>query len=456
MQTKPGVFKAYDLRGVYGSDFDEELAYKLGLAYCIWRRGEIAGDKPLTIVIGHDMRLSYQPLHQALQQGLLDGGADVLDIGLCSTPTFYYGVAEQLADGGIMVSASHNPQEYNGFKIVRDRAKPVGENSGLAELKELVLNQVLTPAAQPGSYREVTETLERQLAYDLKIAGDQPIKPLKVVIDPANSMGGPYFEKLLAQLPQIALIRMNWPLDGSFPNHEADPFKPENIQPLCQMVIGQQADLGIATDGDADRIFFVDNLGQPLEPGIVRAIMAKIFLQERPGSTIAYDIRPGKITQDTIVENGGQPLVTRVGHSLIKADMLASGAYFAGESSGHFFLNMDQGCYEVPGIIALKLLQALSASGQTLAEFVQPYRKYFHSGEINRRVADPVAKIKLVAERYADGQPDYLDGITITYPDFWYNVRASNTEPLLRLNLEAATPELMAAKRDEVLALLAD
>jgi len=456
MQTQAGVFKAYDLRGVYERDFDEELAYKLGLAYCFWRGQELAGASQPTIIIGHDMRLSSPALSQALAQGLVAGGAKVLDIGLCSTPTFYYAVAEQSAAGGIMVSASHNPKEYNGFKIVRDRAKPVSETSGLLELRDLVLNQPLTPASQPGNYQELAGVLARQIDYDLSLAGDQPIKPLKIVMDPANAMGGPYFEKLLAKLPQISLIHMNWPLDGSFPNHEADPFKPDNIQPLSQMVVGQQADLGIATDGDADRIFFVDNLGQPLEPGVVRAIMAKIFLAERPGSTIAYDIRPGRITSDTIVVNGGQPLVTRVGHSLIKAAMLEANAYFAGESSGHFFLNMDHGCYEVPGIVALKLLQALSASGQTLAEFVSPYNKYAHSGEINRRVADPVAKIKLIAEHYADGQPDFLDGVTVTYPDFWFNVRASNTEPLLRLNLEAINPEIMAAKRDEVLALLAD
>jgi len=456
MQTQAGVFKAYDLRGVYERDFDEELAYKLGLAYCSWRRQQLAASQRLTIVIGYDMRLSSLSLKQSLQQGLIAGGAQVLDIGLCSTPTFYYAVADQLADGGIMVSASHNPQEYNGFKIVCDRAKPVSEASGLLDLQDLVLNQTLVPADQPGSCQEIGGILDKQIAYDLALADKQTIKPLKIVVDPANAMGGPYFEKLLASFPQISLIRMNWPLDGSFPNHEADPFKPENIQPLCQMVIGQQADLGIATDGDADRIFFVDNLGQPLEPGIVRAIMAKVFLADRPGSTIAYDIRPGKITLDTIVANGGQPLVTRVGHSLIKAAMLESDAYFAGESSGHFFLNMEHGCYEVPGIVALKLLQALSTSGQTLAEFVQPYKKYSHSGEINRRVIDPVAKIKLITEHYADGQLNFLDGVTITYPDFWFNVRSSNTEPLLRLNLEAASPEIMAAKRDEVLALLAD
>ncbi len=455
MQTQANVFKAYDLRGVYGRDFDDELAYKLGLAYYQWRQRELQTERQLTVVIGHDMRLSSPALHEALTKGLLAAGAQVLDIGLSSTPTFYFATAKLEADGGIMVSASHNPQEYNGFKIVRDHAKPVGENSGLFELRDLVLQTELLPAVTEGSYQLVENIVDQQIEHDLALLGDLNLRPLKIVMDPANAMGGPYFEKLLAQFPQLSLIRMNWQLDGSFPSHEADPFKPENIQPLSQMVIGQQADLGIATDGDADRIFFVDNLGQPLEPGIVRAIMAKLFLAEKPGAKIAYDIRPGKITEDTIVANGGQPVVARVGHSLIKATMLEQDVYFAGESSGHFFLNMADGCYEVPGIIALQLLAALTASGQTLAEFIAPYKKYYHSGEINRRVNDPAAKIKEIAEKYADGQPNFLDGVTITYPDFWFNVRASNTEPLLRLNLEAINPEVMATKRDEILALIA-
>lgn len=455
MQTQANVFKAYDLRGVYGRDFDDELAYKLGLAYYQWRQRELKTDRQLAIVIGHDMRLSSPALHEALTKGLLAAGAQILDIGLSSTPTFYFATAKLAADGGIMVSASHNPQEYNGFKIVRDRAKPVGENSGLFELRDLVLQTELLPAAVEGSYQLVENIVDQQIEHDLALMGDLSLQPLKIVMDPANAMGGPYFERLFAKFPQLSLIRMNWSLDGSFPGHEADPFKPENIQPLSQMVVGQQADLGIATDGDADRIFFVDNLGQPLEPGIVRAIMAKLFLAEKPGAKIAYDIRPGKITEDTIVSNGGQPVVARVGHSLIKATMLEQDVYFAGESSGHFFLNMADGCYEVPGIIALKLITALIASGQTLAEFIAPYKKYYHSGEINRRVIDPAAKIKAIAEHYADGQPNFLDGVTITYPDFWFNVRASNTEPLLRLNLEASSPEIMAAKRDEILALIA-
>ena len=455
MQIQPSIFKTYDIRGIYGQDFDETLAYDLGLAYTNWRSRELSTNN-LSVVIGHDMRLSSPELHQALSRGLLDGGAEIIDIGLCATPSFYFAVANERADGGLMITASHNPKDYNGFKIVRDRARPVSENTGLTELKDLVLNRKFTPAKQPGTILKIDNILEQHIAYESTIAGFQPLKPFKIVADPANGMGGPYIEKLLALYTNISLIRMNWPLDGSFPNHESDPLKPENLEPLCQMVLGQQADLGIATDGDADRIFFVDNLGQPIEPGILRALMAKIFLAERPGAIIAYDIRPGKITPETIIASGGQPLVTKVGHSLIKEAMLESGAYFAAESSGHFFLNMEHGCYEVPGVIMIKLLQALSQSRETLADFIKPYKKYYHSGEINRRVNDPAAKIKLIAERYSDGQLDYLDGLTVTYPDFWFNVRPSNTEPLLRFSLEAKTPEIMAVKRDEVLQLLTD
>ena len=455
MQTQPSVFKAYDIRGIYGQDFDETLAYDLGLAYSQWRRQELSTDS-LSVVIGHDMRLSSPGLHQALSRGLVDGGVEVIDIGLCSTPSFYFAVANESADGGLMITASHNPKDYNGFKIVRDRARPVSESTGLTELKNLVFNSKLAPAKRLGTIRKIDNILDQHVTYELAIAGFQPLKPFKIVADPANGMGGPYLEKLLASYSTISLIRMNWALDGSFPSHESDPLKPENIEPLCQMVLGQQADLGIATDGDADRVFFVDNLGRPVEPGILRALMAKIFLEERPGATIAYDIRPGKITPETIIANGGQPLVTKVGHSFIKEATLESGAYFAAESSGHFFLNMEHGCYEVPGVIIIKLLQALSKTHETLAELIKPYQKYYNSGEINRRVSDPAAKIKLIAERYSDGQLDYLDGLTVTYPDFWFNIRPSNTEPVLRFSLEAKTPEIMTTKRDEILKLLAN
>lgn len=448
------IFKAYDVRGVYGQEFDEEFAYQLGQAYYRLRREEL-GREAITVVTAHDMRLSSPVLYKKLVQGLLEAGAQVINVGLVPTPTFYFAVAHYRYDGGIMVSASHNPQEYNGFKVVRQLASPVGLDSGLTDLRNLLAENNHITNTIPGVSTDKEDVASEQVAYDLSFVDVKEIKPYKIVIDTANAMGSVYFEKLLATLPMITVEKINWELDGTFPVHEADPFKPENIKQLCDRVRESGADLGIATDGDSDRIFFVTNTGEAVEPGITRAIMAKIFLADRPGATIGYDIRPGKITYDTIIEHGGDPLVTRVGHSLIKEAMIDTGAYFAGESSGHFFLHMGkEGCYEVPGIITLKLLVELSRSGLTLAEYIKPYQKYVHSGEINITVSNGLEKIANLKDKYHDGKINELDGLTVEYPEVWFNVRLSNTEPLLRINIEATTKEIMEAKKEEIISYL--
>ncbi len=454
MNYNPSIFKAYDIRGVYGIDFNDDFAYQLGLAYCYLRRTEL-GRSDFKIVVAHDMRLSSKSLYGELIRGLQAGGATVIDVGLVPTPTFYFSVAHYKYDGGIMISASHNPKEYNGFKLVRQMASPMGLDSGLSDLLSLMSEGAFIINDEPGELITKNNVIADQVQYDLSYVNVDDIKPFKIIIDTANSMGAVYFDELLKFLPQLSVEKMNWQLDGTFPAHEADPFKFKNVTELCGRVKESQADFGIATDGDSDRIFFIDNNGQQLEPGITRAIMAKIFLQQKVGATIAYDIRPGKITYDTIIENGGQPLVSRVGHTLIKEAMIDTGAYFAGESSGHFFLNMDsEGCYEVPGIVALKLMVQLSNCGKTLSEYSQPYNKYWHSGEINLSVKDGAEKMIALREKYQDGTVNELDGLTIEFPDFWFNVRLSNTEPLLRLNLEAISKEVMQEKRDEILSIL--
>lgn len=453
MQVNPGIFKAYDIRGIYGKDFDEGTAYDLGLAYSQMRKDELDGKKNIQIVVGYDMRVSSPVLRDDLIKGLTDGGMNVVDIGLASTPTFYFAVAHYGYDGGLLVSASHNPKEYNGFKMVRDRAIPISGDTGMYVLRDLVVRGGLKKIEKPGEVIKKEGVLAEQVAYDLKFADLTKIKKLKIVIDPANAMGIEYFNELFKHVT-VELVKMNWELDGTFPAHEADPLKEENMEDLCSKIKEVGADLGIATDGDGDRIFFADNNGERLDPGITRAILCKLFLREKPGSKIAYDIRPGRITPDTIVENGGIPIVTRVGHSLIKEQAIKEGAYFAGESSGHFFLNMEEGCYEVPLIVTLKLLEELSQSGMSFSEYIKPYKKYFPSGEINSRVADVKEKIKEVKEKYVDGQQNDLDGITVEYADWWFNVRGSNTEPVIRLNLEARSQAIMEAKRDELLKLI--
>ncbi|MFH1822712.1 MAG: phosphomannomutase/phosphoglucomutase [Patescibacteria group bacterium] len=452
-KVNPEIFKAYDIRGVYNIDFDDEFAYQLGLAFSQLRREEEAGKDKLKIVVGFDMRLSSPKLKENLINGLLDGGVDVIDIGLSSTPTLYFAVAQFNYNGGINITASHNPKEYNGFKLTRAKAMSLSNNTGIFKLREMIINGQIEKAEAKGELVKRDDILVKQVEHDLKFVNTNKLRHFKIVIDPANAMGALYFDELFKHL-DCQIIKMNWQLDGTFPAHEADPLKPENIKEICAQVKAEKADLGIATDGDGDRIFFVDNAGEAIQPGIIRAILSKIFLKEKPCAKIAYDIRPGRITEETIRENGGQPIITPVGHSLIKEIARKEGAYFAGESSGHFFLNMKEGIYEVPLIVTLKILKDLSDLKITMADYIKPYKKYFHSGEINNRVDNKERVMEKIKEKYKDGKINLLDGITIEYPDFWFNVRPSNTEPLLRFALEARTKEIMEEKRDEILKLI--
>lgn len=447
------IFKAYDIRGVYPTELNEETAYKIARAYAQFLRSELKQQDEARVVVARDMRLSGPSLTKEVIRGLREGGLHVIDIGLASAPTFYFAVAFHGYDGGVMVSASHNPKEYNGLKMTRARAIPISGETGIKDIEKLVAGGVFEEPARTGSYEERHGVLTEQVAHDVQFSDMRAIKPFKIVADAASAMGAQYLEALFAQLP-CTLVKMNFDLDGTFPAHEADPLKEENLEDLKKRVLEEKADLGIATDGDGDRIFFVDNEGKRIEPAIIRGILAKVFLKDRPGSNIAYDIRPGRITRDMIEQYGGTPIVTRVGHSLIKEQALRDNAYFAGESSGHLFLNMDHGCYEVPMIVTLKLLQEFSESNMPVAEYIRPLDKYFHSGEINSRVQDVKVVIGEVTRRYRDGEQNSLDGITVEYPDFWFNVRGSNTEPLIRLNLEARSQILMEQKRDEILAFI--
>jgi phosphomannomutase len=452
MNINQKIFKAYDIRGVYGEDFDEDFAYRLGLAYVAMRKKETDSEK-LKIVIAKDMRLSSDSLHSALSKGLIAGGADVYDIGLNSTPTFYFAVAFYNYDGGIIVSASHNPAKYNGFKMVRDKALPIGEGTGMEDLKDLVLSNDLKEVDNKGKLETLNDVLETQIQYDLEYIKKERVKPFKVVVDAANSMGAPYCRELFKYIP-AQLIELNFELDGTFPNHEADPLKEENLKQLQEKVVEEKADLGIATDGDGDRVFFIDEKGKSINQAVIRGLLAKIFLEDKPGAKIGYDVRPGKITEDLIIENGGVPVVTRVGHSLIKQQAINEGIYFAGESSGHFFLNMDIGCFEVPVIVILKLLSLFSESDQLISKQVDPYNTYFHSGEINSLVADKNSVLEAIKEKYSDSEINTIDGVSIKYEDYWFNVRASNTEDKIRLNLEARDKKTMEEKTQEVLDII--
>ncbi len=449
------IFKAYDIRGIYGQDFDNELAYLLGLAFVELRKNDsdYQAGKKFRIGVGMDMRLSSPLLKENLLRGLITAGADAYDLGLVSTPTFYFAIANYNYDGGIMISASHNPKEWNGFKLVRTKGVPISGETGIDFLKEKVIANHFLISETPGSIVKNGETLKDEISMIKEKVDLTKIKPFKIVVDTANGMGAEYIEKIFSLFP-CDIIPLNFKLDGSFPAHEADPLKEENLEDLKKEIIKQKADLGISTDGDGDRIFFVDNLGKTISPAIIRGLLAKIFLSDMPGAKIGYDVRPGKITKDLIEENHGIPVLTRVGHSLIKEQMIKENIYFAGESSGHFYLNAPTGCFEYPSVIILKLLTLFSQSNQTISEFIKPYQKYFFSGEINRTVSDKEAVFNKIAEKYADAVITKLDGLSINYPDYWFNVRASNTEAKIRLNLEAITEEIMEKKRDEVLSLI--
>ena len=454
------IFKAYDIRGVYPSQLNEETAYRIGRAYTKFIKREYAQGVPaggntekekLQIVIGADMRLSSPTLKEKLIKGVIDEGANVIDLGLVSTPTFYFAVAFYGYDGGILTTASHNPKEYNGFKMVRHNALPVSGNTGITEIRNMVVENNFAEVDESikGEIILKQNVLQEQMKEELKYGNIEKIKPFKIVVDTANGMGALYIEELFKEIP-CELVKLNFDLDGSFPAHEADPLKEENKEQLKQKVLEEKADLGITTDGDGDRVFFVDDKGQSIDQPIIRGLLAKIFLQETPNAKIGYDIRPGRVTRDMILENGGVPVLTRVGHSLIKEQSIKEGVLFAGESSGHFFLDVKIGFYEVPVIMILKLLEYFSNINVEISEYVKQYKKYYNSGEINFTVKNPAEIAEKLEEKYSTGTINKLDGLTIEYPEFWFNVRSSNTQPLLRLNLEAVNKEIMGKKRDEV------
>ena len=446
------IFKAYDIRGIYPTDLDETDSYNIGLAFANFISVENQGKK-VKILVSRDMRLSSPALTERVIAGLLDGGVEVLNIDLASTPTFYLAVSYFQTTAGIHVSASHNPKDYNGFKMVRANGVPVSGENGIQTIKELILNDKLQIASEKGTVENRENQTAMLLAEFKKEFDWQGIKPFTIVVDGANAMSILDIPEIFKDVP-IKLVTINFELDGSFPNHEADPFKEENLVQIKKAVLENQADLGISPDGDGDRIFFIDEQGTTIRQEVLRGIMAQVALKEQPGASICYDIRPGKITRDMIVEAGGIPSVTKVGHSLIKEQMIALNSVFGGESSGHYFYKTKYGVFEAPTMMILKFLKWLTEKNQPVSQAIKPYLKYFSSGEINSKVADTKLKINELVEKYKDAEISYLDGITVEYNDYWFNVRPSNTEPLLRLNLEAKTPELVKEKTQEVLDLI--
>ena len=462
MRDLNALIKAYDIRGVVPSQLDADVARAVGTAFVRVLGVAAADGGPGAVVVGHDMRPSGPDLVAAFADGVTAEGVDVIEIGLCSTDGLYF-ASGSLALPGAMFTASHNPAEYNGIKLCRAGAAPVGQDSGLREIRALLEETLLdSPAesvAEPGSVRQqdMLTAYAEFLRSLVPLAG----RRLRVVIDAGNGMGGYTAPAVLsdaADLPALPLdiVPMYFELDGTFPNHEANPIEPENLVDLQARVLAEGADLGLAFDGDADRCFVVDERGIVVTPSTLTALIASRELAAHPGATIIHNLITSKAVPDVIAENGGVALRTRVGHSFIKAEMARTGAVFGGEHSGHFyfsdFWNADSGM-----LAAMHTLAALSEApaGTPLSSLLSSFERYVPSGEINTRVADTSAAIELVRTHFVGrGTVDELDGLTVSGDDWWFNVRPSNTEPLLRLNAEGDTHDAMVAVRDEVLAVI--
>ncbi|GIH45095.1 phosphomannomutase [Microbispora rosea] len=443
------IFKAYDVRGVVPDELDEEIAQAVGAAFV-----ELTGAS--SVVMAHDMRTSSGPLAEAFARGATSRGADVINAGLGSTDMLYY-ASGSLGLPGVMFTASHNPAKYNGMKMCRAGAVPVGTDTGLLQIRDRASELLATElGGTPGAGTVTRRNLLEGYAAHLKTLVDlSGIRPLKVVVDAGNGMGGYTVPEVFTGLP-VELTPLYFELDGSFPNHEANPIEPENLRDLQKAVVSQGADIGIAFDGDADRCWVIDERGESVSPSTITALVAVRELAKNPGATIIHNLITSKGVPEIVGEHGGKPVRTRVGHSFIKAEMARTGAVFGGEHSAHYYFR-DFWFADSGMLAALHVLAALGEQDRPLSEVLSQYSRYAASGEINSRVEDQAAALARVRETFAGREGvtfDELDGLTVSGPDWWFNLRPSNTEPLLRLNAEAADEEKVAAVRDEVLAVV--
>jgi phosphomannomutase len=451
--SHPEVFKAYDVRGLYGEQLDPSTAHAIGRSFA--RVIGAMEDKPtseLRLGLGRDMRLTAPDMAAAYREGMVAEGARLFDAGMVGTEMLYYLVGSRDLDGGLMCTASHNPKAYTGAKLVSRGALALSGDAGLGEVRDRILDG-LGDAPGGGSVEEV-DVYEAFQQAALKLVDQSAIKPLKVVVDGGNGMAGPMVGPLLERLG-LDLVKAYWTPDGNFPDHEPNPMLPENREFIMREVVQREADLGIAWDGDADRCFFIDEQGHFVDGDFLTALLTESLLAKEPKATVLYDVRASRAVADVAQRDGGKALVNRVGHAFFKTRMREENAVFGGEVSGHYYFR-DFYCADSGTLPALLILELLSQREAKLSELLEPYRsKYFISGEINSTVDDQDAKIDALVERYADARQSRLDGISVDYDDWHFNVRASNTEPLLRLCLESlVSQEDMERRRDEVLALI--
>jgi phosphomannomutase len=451
--TPAGIFKAYDIRGLYGTEMDETTALAVGRAFArvlARLRGKEPGE--LRVGLGRDMRLSAPAMAAEVRDGMIFEGVTVLDAGEVGTEMLYYLVGSQELDGGAMVTASHNPPDYTGVKLIREGALALSGEAGIGDVAREI-EAGLGPAPGGGSLQEV-DIWEGFREHALSFIDPEKVRPMKVVVDGGNGMGGPMAGPILDRLG-LDLVKLYFTPDGNFPDHGPNPLLEENRRLIVERVLSEEAELGIAWDGDADRCFFIDATGAFCDGDFLCALLAKSLLAKEPGSMVLYDPRSSRAVPDTIAAAGGRSALSRVGHAYFKQRMREEDAIFGGEVSGHYYFR-DFWCADSGTLPALLMLELLSAEGRSLAELVGEFRsRYFISGEINTEVTDPAAKVAEIEERYADGEISHLDGVSVDYEDWHFNVRPSNTEPLLRLNVESLVSEQhLAERRDEVLGLI--
>jgi phosphomannomutase len=450
----PGIFKAYDVRGLYPQQLDEDVAYRVARAFArvIAALGGRDGASGLRLAVGHDMRLHSPALSESFVRGLVDEGCSVLEIGMVGTEMLYYAVGSRGLDGGACVTASHNPRQWAGVKLVREGAVALSGDRGIDDVGRLAQSEDFSVPAGKGKV-ESEDLYEPFRRHVIGFIDPGVIRPMEVVLDGGNGMAGPMIGPILDRFP-IKGERLYFVPNGEFPGHEPNPLLEENRKLIIDTVLAQRAELGIAWDGDADRCFFIDERGEFVPGDFLTALLAESILAKEPGATILYDVRASRAVPDTITAHGGRAVVNRVGHAFFKLRMREERASFGGEVSGHYYFR-DFWCADSGTIPALLVLELLSVRGKMMGELLEPYRsRYFISGEINSEVEDQEGKIRELAEHYSDGRQSWIDGLSVDYDSWHFNVRPSNTEPLLRLNLEGSTREEMEARTEEVLRLI--
>ncbi len=451
----PNIFRAYDMRGIYPKEINPEVAYKVGRSLVEFLRKK-TGKRKLNIVVGRDNRLSSMVLYRALKKGILAEGANVIDIGLGPTQVFYFAVWNYKFDGGVMVTASHNPPEYNGFKLVEKEAVLIAANTGIKKIKQLVLSEekrykITAKLAREGKITR-RNVIEDYLKFNFSQFNLKKIKPFKIAIDTANGVGGILIPRVSKEFP--GKIHHLFPkLDGSFPNHLPNPMDYRNLRDVAKFVKEKKLDLGVAFDGDGDRIFFVDEKGTAIPSSLTLSLLSQIILRQNPGEKIVYTLCMSNIIKDTVRESGGTPLSVKIGFTFLKQKMREHNAIFGGEFSGHY-AHREHGFCEAPFFVLFTILKEMSDRGKTISQLLAPFKKYFFIGTINLKIKDKKRILKLLEKKYKGGKISHLDGLRIDFKEWWFNVRPSNTENLLRLVIEAKTKSLQREKLKEIMTIV--